>query len=76
MSFRRLAGQTMTRAGRPLGIEIPVNSPYPVNATSLSAEFAVGLPAGGEMSGLTAHFLFGANSGVGKVALTPFKQLI
>ncbi len=27
--------------------------------TSLSAWFAVGLPAGGEMSGLTAHFLFG-----------------
>ena len=27
--------------------------------TRLSAWFAVGLPAGGEMSGLTAHFLFG-----------------
>src|SRR5579862_9293926 len=30
--------------------------------TSLSATFAVGRPAGGEMSGLMAHFLFGANS--------------
>jgi hypothetical protein len=30
--------------------------------TNLSAWFAVGTPAGGEMSGLTAHFLFGLNS--------------
>jgi len=29
----------------------------------LSAWFAVSLPAGGEMSGLTAHFLFGGRSG-------------
>jgi ribosome maturation factor RimP len=30
--------------------------------TSLSARFAVTAPAGGEMSGLTAHFLFAENS--------------
>jgi|CZKL01.1.fsa_nt_gi ribosome maturation factor RimP len=30
--------------------------------TNLSASIAVGLPAGGEMSGLIAHFLFGLNS--------------
>jgi hypothetical protein len=31
--------------------------------TRLSARFAVISPAGGEMSGLIAHFLFGANLG-------------
>jgi hypothetical protein len=30
--------------------------------TNLSALVAVTKPAGGEMSGLTAHFLFGANA--------------
>jgi hypothetical protein len=30
--------------------------------TSLSARIAVTAPAGGEMSGLTAHFLFAENS--------------
>jgi hypothetical protein len=29
--------------------------------TSLFARYAVGTPAGGEMSGLTAHFLFAEN---------------
>jgi hypothetical protein len=32
--------------------------------TSLSARFAVSTPAGGEMSGLTAHFLFAAKAWV------------
>ena len=32
--------------------------------TNLSAMVAAGTPAGGEMSGLTAHFLFGANGAV------------
>jgi hypothetical protein len=31
-----------------------------VGQTRLSAGFSVGVPAGGEMSGLIAHFLFGA----------------
>jgi len=35
----------------------------------LSAWFAVGLPAGGEMSGLTAHFLFGRTIGESEAVL-------
>jgi len=34
--------------------------------TNLSAIIVVGRPAGGEMSGLTAHFLFGARSSQSK----------
>ncbi len=37
---------------------------------SLSASFAVSSPAGGEMSGLTANFLFGANSGARESAVS------
>jgi ribosome maturation factor RimP len=48
-------------AGSPGNIEFPRETLYSKDATSLSALFAVGRPAGGEMSGLTAHFLFGAN---------------
>jgi len=53
-----------------LGLSHSLNVPPPLyfaairrilsKQTSLSARFAVVLPAGGEMSGLTAHFLFGS----------------
>jgi hypothetical protein len=42
-------------------LSFPANRSILTVRASLSASFAVGLPAGGEMSGLTAHFLFAAN---------------
>jgi len=44
-------------------IEILGKFAYPKHADAfVRLIFAVCAPAGGEMSGLTAHFLFGANS--------------
>jgi hypothetical protein len=44
-----------------LALNFPAISPMLRMQTNLSAWFAVGLPAGGGMSGLSAHFLFGSN---------------
>jgi hypothetical protein len=38
-----------------------METPYSMDADEFVRRIAVNLPAGGEMSGLTAHFLFGAN---------------
>jgi ribosome maturation factor RimP len=45
----------------PQVVEIRGNSPYDSHADEFVRPVAVSKPAGGEMSGLTAHFLFGAN---------------
>jgi ribosome maturation factor RimP len=43
-------------------IEFCGESPYDENADEFVRPVAVAMPAGGEMSGLTAHFLFGAKA--------------
>ena len=47
----------------PVAVEFPGDWPYSRDANEFVRCLAVSAPAGGEMSGLTAHFLFGANSG-------------
>jgi hypothetical protein len=60
------ATQEVEHPGEPQVVEFPWISLYSVTATRLSAGFSVCAPAGGEMSGPKAHFLFAA-----KVARKP-----
>jgi hypothetical protein len=46
----------------PCPVEFPGKAPYDNYADEFVRPVAVTTPAGGEMSGLTAHFLFGANA--------------
>lgn len=59
-TFRKFRSRAALPGGRRLCF--PRNRSILVKRTSLSARFAVGQPAGGEMSGLSAHFLFGSKS--------------
>ena len=44
-------------------VEVPGEKPYPMNADEFVRRCPWGFRVGGEMSGLTAHFLFGAKFG-------------
>ncbi len=46
-----------------IALNFRANGRILIEQTNLSARYAVGLPAGGERSGLTAHFFFGRNLG-------------
>jgi ribosome maturation factor RimP len=54
-------------------VEIPAKQPYDKAADEFVRPVAVSMPAGGEMSGLTAHFLFG-RSGPGFFSRIPAKN--
>src|ERR1035438_9240070 len=62
VSFRRISSAEFRRPCSLPQLIFPANRRMITMQTNLSAMIAACTPAGGEMSGLTAHFLFGAKA--------------